>query len=106
MLPGPRRYSPLPAHTPPAPSTPHMPRFSPHFSLLTSHFSLLEKTILVNQRLLVARKKGMRVGFRHVVAVDQFSRNDLEQIFTHAHEMRTFPRDERRLSGRILATIF
>src|SRR5215217_680358 len=50
--------------------------------------------------------KGMRVGFRHVVAVSQFSRNDLELIFTHADEMRSLSRNERRLSGRILATIF
>ena len=46
------------------------------------------------------------MGFRHVVAVSQFSRNDLEQIFTHADEMRVLPRSEQRLSGRILATIF
>jgi aspartate carbamoyltransferase catalytic subunit len=46
------------------------------------------------------------VGFRHVVAVSQFSRNDLEQIFTHADAMRDLPRNEQRLSGRILATIF
>ena len=50
--------------------------------------------------------KGERVGFRHVVAVSQFSRNDLEQIFTHADAMRDLPRNEQRLSGRILATIF
>jgi aspartate carbamoyltransferase catalytic subunit len=48
----------------------------------------------------------MRVGFRHVVAVSQFSRSDLEQIFAHADEMRSLPRNEQRLSGRILATIF
>jgi len=46
------------------------------------------------------------VGFRHVVAVSQFSRNDLETIFAHADAMRVLPRGADRLKGQILATIF
>src|SRR6478735_238395 len=50
--------------------------------------------------------KGAGVGFRHVVAVSQFSRNDLETIFAHADAMRVLPRGADRLKGQILATIF
>lgn len=43
---------------------------------------------------------------QHVVAVRQFKRSDLETIFEHADLMRTMPRSEKRLDGRILATLF
>ena len=43
---------------------------------------------------------------QHIVAVDQFRRADLETIFGHADLMRSLPRGEKRLDGRILATLF
>ena len=43
---------------------------------------------------------------QHVVAVSQFNRADLETVFEHADLMRTLPRSEKRLDGRILATLF
>ncbi len=44
--------------------------------------------------------------FQHVVAVDQFRRSDLETIFARADAMRTLPRSEKPLDGRVLATLF
>lgn len=43
---------------------------------------------------------------RHIVEVSQFSRDDLEFVFDRADEMRTLPKSDKRLDGRILATIF
>jgi aspartate carbamoyltransferase catalytic subunit len=46
------------------------------------------------------------VPLQHIVAVSQFSRSVLESIFQHADVMRTLPRSEERLRGRVLATLF
>ncbi len=43
---------------------------------------------------------------RHIVEVSQFSRDDLEFVFDRADEMRTLPKPDHRLDGRILATLF
>jgi len=50
--------------------------------------------------------KGATVPLEHIVAVSQFTRTDLETIFEHADLMRDVPRSEKRLEGRILATLF
>jgi aspartate carbamoyltransferase catalytic subunit len=46
------------------------------------------------------------VPLQHIVAVSQFRRTELEAIFAHADLMRSLPRTEKRLDGRILATLF
>ena len=43
---------------------------------------------------------------RHIVEVSQFSRGDLEFVFDRADEMRVLEKPDRRLDGRILATLF
>lgn len=43
---------------------------------------------------------------RHIIEVAQFDRDDLETIFDLADSMRTLDPGDRRLSGRILATLF
>lgn len=43
---------------------------------------------------------------RHIVEVSQFSRGDLEFVFDRADEMRSLPKPDDRLAGRILATLF
>lgn len=43
---------------------------------------------------------------RHIVEVSQFSRADLEFVFARASEMRSLAKPDRRLEGRILATLF
>jgi aspartate carbamoyltransferase catalytic subunit len=43
---------------------------------------------------------------KHIVAVEQFERAWLEELFTEADAMRNLPRDAEPLRGRILATIF
>ena len=43
---------------------------------------------------------------RHIVAVEQFERPWLEQLFSEADRMRELPRDTAPLHGKILATIF
>lgn len=43
---------------------------------------------------------------RHIVEVSQFSRDDLEFVFDRADTMRTLPKPDHRLDGRILATLF
>jgi aspartate carbamoyltransferase catalytic subunit len=46
------------------------------------------------------------VRLRHVVEVGQFDRPLVEHIFERADHMRSIPRAETRLEGRILATLF
>jgi aspartate carbamoyltransferase catalytic subunit len=46
------------------------------------------------------------VRLRHVVEVGQFDRPLVEHIFDRADQMRSIPRAERPLDGRILATLF
>ena len=45
---------------------------------------------------------------RHILRVDQFQRQDLDRLFTHAEEMRRVVESggDQRLSGRVLATLF
>lgn len=43
---------------------------------------------------------------KHIVAVEQFDRDWLEELFAEADVMRDLPRDAEPLRGRVLATIF
>ena len=43
---------------------------------------------------------------KHIVAVEQFERSWLEELFTEADSMRDLPREAEPLRGRLLATIF
>lgn len=43
---------------------------------------------------------------KHIVAVEQFERTWLEELFSEADRMRDLPRDAEPLRGRLLATIF
>ena len=46
------------------------------------------------------------MAMNHIVAVDQFDREWLEQLIAEADAMRDLPRDADPLRGRVLATIF
>ncbi len=46
------------------------------------------------------------MALRHVVAVSQFDRPMIEELFDEADRMRSLPADARPLAGNILATLF